>query len=138
MPPHSEVENDPFVNEETRLRKRRKRSRSTSPRHFRKTSEQREFYNNNDKCCSNRNGHASTNSSRSSSASSEVRALWLEAKTPAILATRPATPPTPAPTLAIAKPVIVGFHEAPHFLQFNPFIYSGYRTHLSTGTCIKR
>lgn len=136
MPPHSEVENDPFVELEARLRKRRKRSRSISPRHFRKTSEQLEFNNNNshrDKWCSNRNGYGvSANSSRSSSVSSDVRALWLDATAP-IVATR-----TLAATSTVARPVVVSFHDAPSFLQFNPFIYNGYRTNLEITTCIKR
>lgn len=133
MPPHSEVENDPLVEVEARLRKRRKRSRSISPRYFRKTSEQREFNNNNaDKCYLNKNTYGgSTNSSRSSSVSSEIRALWLDANVPIVATRNQAIQTTP-------PPVVVSFHEAPSFLQFNPFIYRGYRTNLGTATCIKR
>lgn len=141
MPPHSEVENDPLVEVEARLRKRRKRSRSISPRYFRKTSEQREFNNNShDKCYPNKNTYgASTNSSRSSSVSSEIRALWLDANVPIVTTRNPAVVQSDTSTTStLARPVVVGFHDAPAFLQFNPFIYRGYRTNLGTGTCIKR
>ncbi|KZS14977.1 Membrane progestin receptor gamma [Daphnia magna] len=126
MPPHSEVESDPFV--DVRLR-RRKRSRSISPRHLRKTSESYEPNNNRNKCCSNKLA-SSTSSSRSSSVSSEVRLLRSESNTSIV--------GTPSPTtVAIPQPVVVNFHEAPTFLQFNPFIYRGYRTNLCIVTCIR-
>ena len=35
-------------------------------------------------------------------------------------------------------PVVVNFEEAPDFLQFNQYIYRGYRTNLCTFTCLKR
>lgn len=127
MPPHSEVESDPFV--DVRLR-RRKRSRSISPRHLRKTSESYESNNNRNKCCSNKLA-SSTSSSRSSSVSSELRLLRSESNTSIV--------GTPSPTtVAIPQPVVVNFHEAPTFLQFNPFIYRGYRTNLCIVTCIRR
>lgn len=133
MPPHSEVENDPLV--DVRLR-RRKRSRSISPRHFRKTSERHEFNNNHEKYCLNRNvsGSASTSSSRSSSVSSEVRLLRAGSSSTLMVSMRTSTTPS-----AISRqPVVVNFHEAPSFLQFNPFIYRGYRTNLGTVACIRR
>ena len=137
MPPHSEVENDPFV--DVRLR-RRKRSRSISPRHFRKTSEKHEFNNNHDKFCLNKNvsgspnqHRTSTSSSRSSSVSSELRLLRAGSNTSLIVSTR-----TPTTLSITPQPVVVNFHEAPTFLQFNPFIYRGYRTNLGVVSCIRR
>ncbi|XP_046463559.1 progestin and adipoQ receptor family member 3-like [Daphnia pulex] len=132
MPPHSEVENDPLV--DVRLR-RRKRSRSISPRHFRKTSERHEFNNNHEKYCLNKNvsGSASTSSSRSSSVSSEVRLLRAGSSSTLMVSMRTST----TPSAITRQPVVVNFHEAPSFLQFNPFIYRGYRTNLGIVACIR-
>ena len=45
---------------------------------------------------------------------------------------------TAARVLAAPVPVVVNFEEAPAFLQFNQYIYRGYRTNLCTVTCLKR
>lgn len=36
------------------------------------------------------------------------------------------------------RPLLLSYHEAPPYLQFNPFIQSGYRGYLSTKMCIER
>lgn len=115
MPPHSEVENDPFEQqmEDVRVRQR-KRSRSISPGYgMRRLNQGR-----------------NSRSSRSSSAASEVRE-------PLPLVQQLAIVRAPARNVS-AMPVVVSYHEAPPFLQFNPFIYRGYRTNICTKTCLKR
>ena len=114
MPPHSEVENDHFGIEYVRVRQR-KRSRSISPGFLtrRKSS-----------------GRRNSRSSRSSSVSSEVRGPL-----PIVIQQLSVVK---ASDQKVSTPVVVSFHEAPPFLQFNPFIYRGYRTNICPKTCLKR
>lgn len=129
MPPHSENVNDiPYVDVEPRLRRRRKRSRSTSPFFLRRSPREQSTLT---KSGSN-SSLSSSRSSRSSSVVSEFRvSLSLTEFTKARSVEKQLA------HVYNAK-LIVDFHEAPEFMQFNPFIVRGYRTNLCRITCLKR
>ena len=120
MPPHAEA---PFSElGQVEFRKRRKRSRSISPSQLSRSSE----------LGGSKKINRSNRSSRSSSVASEVRSPFSPVyETFAAVAKS-------MQQRNVIKPAIVSFHEAPSFLQFNPFIYRGYRTNLCTYTCLKR
>ena len=121
MPPHSEV--DPFSElGQVQLCRRRKRSRSISPSQLTSRSSD-----------SSPKIGGSNRTSRSSSVSSEVRSPFSP-----VFETFAAVAKT-IKKRNVPKPAIVSFHEAPDFLQFNPFIYRGYRRNVAcTITCMKR
>ncbi len=51
----------------------------------------------------------------------------------------PATPARCGPySDGKGRPLLLSYHEAPAYLQYNPFILSGYRGYLSTKMCIER
>lgn len=134
MPPHSENVNEfPCVDIEDGVRRRQKRSRSTSP-FFLRRSPRRER---NTLTQSGSNSSlSSSRSSRSSSVISEFRVPLGASEFVTIKARSSADKHYQVATLG-AK-CIVNFHEAPEFLQFNPFIVRGYRTNLCRITCLKR
>lgn len=55
------------------------------------------------------------------------------------LPSAPATPARCGPFCdGKGRPLLLTYKEAPAYLQFNPFILTGYRGYLSTKMCVER